>query len=340
MNFIQEINGKISLNGNFAFILVIATTDVSLIPGITVAGATPELTHFTPAADAEFLIKGKCISINSVPVTPTGIPTPAIISRVSLKLVNATKLVVNAGSRVKPKIPFIDVGGEPGGDIRKFSLTREISQRILENSITLGEELANSYDFLVIGESIPAGTTTAMAVLLSLGYDAADKVSSASPVNPKDLKRKVVYEAIKELPSDFLGKISKVSDPMLISVAGITIGFRKRVLLAGGTQMTAAAAIIKEIDKKIIQNISIGTTKWIIQDSSSDIVSISRQVGVPVMASLLDFSKSKYSGLRAYEEGFVKEGVGAGGSSIIALSKGFTPQDILVEIEKIYSKLI
>ena len=342
MQYIKEVLGSLKelKNRRTLFILVIATTDVSLIPGITVAGATPELTHFTPAADAEFLILGKCKSINTIPVTPDGIPTPAIITRASLELVKIPRIVVNAGSRVVPKLPVIDLGGEPGKDIRIGSLSREVTERILENAITLGEELSKSFDLLVIGESIPAGTTTAMAVLTGLGYNALDKVSSASPNNPKELKRKIVLEALKGLPSDIMGKISKLADPMLIAVAGITIGFKKDVVLAGGTQMTAAAAIIKEFDKNSLSNSIIITTRWILEDRSSDIVSLAKQVGVSLAVSMLDFSTSRFEGLRVYEKGYVKEGVGAGGASALALAHGYTPQDILNKVEEIYSQLV
>ncbi|BFH72542.1 TIGR00303 family protein [Sulfurisphaera javensis] len=338
---IKTFNGDffIPSNAKTAFVLVIATTDVSLIPGITVAGATPELTHFTPAADAEFLIKGKCFVINTVPVTPTGIPTPAIISRASLELVKIPKFVVNAGSRVKPNLPFIDLGGEPGKDIRRGSMERETADRLIKNGITLGEELSNAFDFLIIGESIPAGTTTAMAVLVGLGYDALDKVSSASPENPKDLKRRVVLEAIKDLPSELLLKLAKLSDPMLLGVAGIALGFKGKIMLAGGTQMTAAAAIIKEFDKEKLKNIVIGTTKWIINDPSSDILSLAKDIGIPILAAWLDFSNSRFEGLKVYERGYVKEGVGAGGSSIYAISKGYTATQILQKVEEIYESI-
>lgn len=66
-NLSEKLKGK-----RTSFVLVIGTTDVSLIPGITVAGATPELTMFTPAADAEYLITGACRVIRGVPVTLTG----------------------------------------------------------------------------------------------------------------------------------------------------------------------------------------------------------------------------------------------------------------------------
>ncbi|BCU69266.1 nicotinate mononucleotide-dependent phosphoribosyltransferase CobT [Stygiolobus caldivivus] len=342
MQYIKEILGSVKdlKDRRTLFTLVIATTDVSLIPGITVAGATPELTHFTPAADAEFLILGKCRSINTIPITPDGIPTPAIITRASLELVKIPKLIINAGSRVIPRLPIIDIGGEPGGDIRKFSLRKEAAQKILENSIILGEELSKSFDLLIIGESIPAGTTTAMALLTGLGYDALDKVSSASPQNPKDLKRKVVLEAIKDLPEDTLGKVSKLADPMLLAAAGLTIGFKGDVVLAGGTQMTAASALIRELDKSALTKATIITTKWIVEDTSSDIVSLAKQVGVSLAASTLDFSRSKFEGLRAYEKGYVKEGVGAGGASGLALAHGYTPEDILNKVEEIYSQLM
>lgn len=331
-----------SLKGKrFAFLLVIATTDVSLIPGITIAGASPEMTHYTPAADAEFLLEGKCEVIKGIPVSPEGIPTPAIISRASLSLVNTTKLVVDAGAKIKPNVPFITLHGTHGRDIREGSLDVDVVNRIIKNGIKLGEELSNSYELLVIGESVPAGTTTALSVLLALGYDALNKVSSASPRNPHELKNKIALEAVKGLEGkDLISKLAKVSDPMLIGVAGIVIGFKGKVLLAGGTQMVAAASIIKEIDKSRLSEVIIGTTRWIIEDKSADILGLAKQVGVSVSAAMLDFSSSKYEGLRMYEKGYVKEGVGAGGSAIMAMLNGYSSKDILRKVEEIYSSLI
>lgn len=43
-------------------------------------------------------------------------------------------------------------------------------------------------EHLVIGESTPAGTTTALGVLTALGYDADFRVSASMPVNPTTLK--------------------------------------------------------------------------------------------------------------------------------------------------------
>jgi len=340
---IKEYNGTFSEElkvDPFAFLLVIGTTEISKIPGITIAGATPELTHFTPAADAEFIYDEKCYVINTIPVSPQGLPTPAIISRAILSMLNPVKFIVDAGSAIKPNIPYISLGGEPGKDIRKFSLTREKVERIIENGIRLGEELSNLFRLLVIGESIPAGTTTAMAVLEALGYNAIGKVSSASPINPMELKIRIVKEALKDLPNDFVGKLAKVSDPVLIGVASIAVGFKGKVLLAGGTQMAAAAAIIRELDSNRINSIAIGTTRWILEDKSSDILDLTKQVNIRLIVAMVDFSNSRYEGLRLYEKGYVKEGVGAGGLLSLAFSRGITNSQVLSKVEEIYSRIL
>jgi NaMN:DMB phosphoribosyltransferase len=54
------------------------------------------------------------------------------------------------------------------------------------------------------------------------------------------------------------------------------------------------------------------------------------------MVSQLNFSESKYSTLRMYEKGFVKEGLGAGGCAIAAsLYQNWTNQDIVRVIEEL-----
>ncbi|MEM2576855.1 MAG: TIGR00303 family protein, partial [Candidatus Bathyarchaeia archaeon] len=128
--------------------------------------------------------------------------------------------------------------------------------------------------------------------------------------------------------------------------AGLVSGAAEKVkvLMAGGTQMGAILTILKIEKPEALNNIAIGTTRWIIEDKSSDIKGIMKQFGeIPVMAANLNFSKSSYQGLKAYEQGIVKEGVGAGGASIgsIVKSKGFiNSETLLKEIEKNYERLI
>ncbi|MEM2108068.1 MAG: TIGR00303 family protein, partial [Candidatus Bathyarchaeia archaeon] len=62
-----------------------------------------------------------------------------------------------------------------------------------------------------------------------------------------------------------------------------------------------------------------------------------------VLAADIDFASSRFEGLQAYEKGIVKEGVGAGGSTIAAMAKtgGAVNKEILLrEIERNYSFLM
>ncbi len=338
------------LGRGFLFILVIGTTDTSLIPGITIAGARPELTHYTPAADAEYLLLGKCRVIPTVPMTPDGKPTPALITRAAIRLVGAGALVVNAGVRVRPQIPVIDLQGEAGRDIRTGSaISRDVADRVLENGVVLGENLASMGRALVIGESIPAGTTTAMAFLIAMGYDAWYRMSSASPINPRELKLAVVREALRnaginEPLDDPLEAVSRVGDPVILAMGAIAIGAARRgvrVLLAGGTQMAAVLAFIKHVDRGVLGNVAIGTTRWLMRDKTADLVGLVREIAeVPIASINLDFADMPYEGLRAFEEGFVKEGVGAGGASIAAIARGYSINQLREAVLNDYRELL
>src|SRR5919201_1922520 len=99
------------------FVCVISYTATSEIPGLTVAGANQDLVKYTSPADAEFLYHGRCKCINAVPATPDGKPTPALITRAALRAAEIPLLVVDAGTKVKPSIPYVSFGLEPGRNI-------------------------------------------------------------------------------------------------------------------------------------------------------------------------------------------------------------------------------
>ncbi|HEY9607358.1 MAG TPA: TIGR00303 family protein, partial [Allocoleopsis sp.] len=134
--------------------------------------------------------------------------------------------------------------------------------------------------------------------------------------------------------------VAAVGDPMQIAAAGIAIAASRRcgVLLAGGTQMLAvyalAQALAMENDASSSdwlnssldrpnaltwrsQQVVVGTTRWVVEDATGDTIGLANEIGgVPLLATQLSFAKSRYPQLQAYERGFVKEGVGAGGCAI------------------------
>lgn len=345
--FMKELEGKKPL-----FVCTIATTETGKIQGISAAGENPEFTDYTPPADAELLMLGKCKCINGVPITPDGIPTPALITMSALRLADIPVLVASGGLKVKPQIPFLDLGGSPGKDIRTGSAVENVEE-VIQRATLAGEQLAKTADYLVIGESIPGGTTTALGVLSAMGIKAEGKVSSSMPENPHGLKNKTVQVGLAAAGESFgslfenpVKAISCLGDPMMPAFAGLVIGAASEVpvLMAGGTQMTSVLAVVNALNPDVLCNVAVGTTRWVVSDASSDICGIVAQIAdVPVMAADIDFAPSRFSGLQAYEKGIVKEGVGAGGASIAAMAKlgGAVTKDILLkEIEKNYAALM
>ncbi len=345
--FIKELEGKKPL-----FVCTIATTETAKIQGISAAGKHPEFTDYTPPADAELLLLGTCKCINGVPMTPDGIPTPALITMSALRLADIPVLVASGGLKVKPQIPFLDLGGKPGKDIRTGNSVENVEE-VIQRATLAGEHLAKAADYLVIGESIPGGTTTALGVLSAMGVNAEGKVSSSMPENPHGLKIATVRAGLVASGASFgsLAKkpvkaISCLGDPMMPAFAGLVIGAAKQVpvLMAGGTQMTAVLAVINSLNPDLLCNVAIGTTRWIVSDRTSNIRDIIAQISdVPLLAADIDFAQSRFSGLKAYEKGIVKEGVGAGGAAIAAIAKlgGAVTKDMLLnEIERNYTSLI
>lgn len=345
--FVDKLLGKRPI-----FICTIGNTETAKIPGISAAGAFPEITDYTPPADVELLFYGKCKCIEGVPVTPDGIPTPALITMSALNLANIPAFTVVGGLKVKPHAPFIDLGGSPGDDIRTGKAVKNVEE-VIKRARTCGQSFATCADYLVIGESIAGGTTTALGIMLAMGVDARMKVSSSMPGNPHELKVKTVEEGMRaagiefgELKDDPARAIACVGDPMVPAFAGLAVGAAEKipVVLAGGTQIGAVLSAVKALKPEVLGNLVIGTTRWVINDKTADMKGIITQIAdVPVLAAKLDFSGSRFDGLKAYEAGVVKEGVGAGGAAIAAMLKsggGITCATLLTEIERNYEKLV
>ncbi|HEY0196878.1 MAG TPA: TIGR00303 family protein [Methanobacterium sp.] len=332
-------------NKNPLFLCVIASTQTAKIPGITGAGATPELTDYTPAADVELIVHGEALCLPDIPQTVvdgTVSPTPAVITKASLELADIPFLVADAGAAVKPNVTFFDINHKPGENIQKGQAVFNAEQ-IFNRGKFLGKMLSQFTDHLFIGESTPAGTTTALGVLTAMGYDGNRKVSGSMPENPHDLKLKVVSDGLKaagfeagDLARDPLKAVEVVGDPMIPAVAGIAAGSQVPVTLAGGTQMTAVCAVIKEMDKDFDwEEISITTTIFVAKDETSDINYISRQIAdYSIFAVDPHFEKCGNLGLKNYLNGSVKEGVGAGGAMMGALLKGVTIDEIRLKTEE------
>lgn len=340
------------LTTNPIFVCVISYTETSQVPGITFAGANPDLIKYTSPADSEFLYHGRCFSIPGVPATPDGIPTPALLTRTALLLGNIPCLVVNSGSKIVPKIPNFSFGVNYGKNIQhEAALQHFETQQAYDYGKVLGNQLSKSNDLIVLGESIPGGTTTALGVLTGFGIEANYKMSSSMPINPHDLKIRVVQEAIKNYKisdlKDPFKIVSLLGDPMIPTVAGIAAGVIQsggRVMLAGGTQMAAVLALMASL-KVPLDKICIGTTSYVTKDANSDLAFLVRTISpdTPILSVNPGLDRSSKNGLLMYDKGVVKEGVGSGGvllTLLLKLNRSFDKDIFLKRLEEEYEKNI
>lgn len=267
-------------------------------------------------------------------MTPDGKPTPALLTKTALESASIPNIVINAGSKITPQLPCFETGLTHGKNIAlEPAMSLDDVTRAVEYGRMIGRSLGSTTDCLVIGESIPGGTTTAQAVLTSLGINGI--VSSSMPQNPTSIKQKIASDVAKRTDSkNQFDVVANAGDPMIPTVAGIlsTASAQTKVILAGGTQMAAVLAFSK-ITGYNRDNVSLATTSYVTADQSANLVEMISQIDqIPVFSVRLALANSKIEGLKAFANGFVKEGVGAGGATLAAMLKIGIDSDRLLEL--------
>ena len=300
------------------FVLVAGTTKTARIDGISAAGSDLDLLAHTPSADAELIEYGHLVRAPTLPVSPTGCPTPAAVTRAVRELVGFETLVVDAGLAEPTGAPTVDVGAKPGRDVRRADPVPTAPGAWVA-ARELGRALPD--DELVIGETVPGGTTTALGVCRALGVDLP--VSSSLPENPLDLKREVVdaaFEASDLGPGDAASypelAVRFLGDPVIAVVAGLTAGALESgtaVVLGGGTQMLAAAALVRHAG--VADPLTVATTTYVADDV--DVDSTATALDCDLVVTDPGF-EGRDDPLARYAAGEAKEGAGMGGALVLA----------------------
>ncbi|MCD7782001.1 MAG: TIGR00303 family protein [Methanosphaera sp.] len=336
---------KLEESKNCVFLCVLSNTDLSKIPKLTGAGG-PEFTTYTPALDVEVILRNHAITLPNIASTDSedlSAPSPAILTKSTIDLLDMPFIPVNAGLDVAPKVPYIDLHGTAGRDIREAKGVENATE-IFENAKEIGSTISKITDHIMIGESTPAGTTTTQAVLTLLGYDVKNKVSGCLTVNPQELKNEVVDAMLDsasmnpgDLSNDPIKAVEIAGDPTMIAIAGLMVGSNVNVTLAGGTQMAAPCGIVKALYPDFdFSRISVATTSYVADDESANIVDIFNQIcDISIYATNPKFDRSSEEGLVNYSKGCIKEGVGAGGAMLYAYLKGITVDEYMEKTEKL-----
>ena len=232
-------------------------------------------------------------------------------------------------------------------------MTQAKVEHLFGQGLAWGEKLAQTKDYLILGECVVGGTTTALALLTALGIEAKGMVNSSHRCCNHQQKWSLVRRGLSEAnisgdrTREPFSLVAAIGDPMQIVAAGMAIAASRNggVMLAGGTQMLAVYALIEAIAKYHqisveLSNIAIGTTRWVAEDPTGNTVGLAKIIGsVPLLASGLSFATSRYPSFRAYESGYVKEGVGAGGCAIAAhLIQNWTSIQLLSTTENLFTR--
>ncbi len=346
------------------FFLVLAGSLTAEVEGISEAGATAQSRRLTAIADAELLLNGPISSRKyNLPSLTAGV-SPAVISHVASTFLKLHPAVIVSGLLESPSFPYIQIESSSLGPANCLSTGKAMDfnrvKSLWRRGFEIGETLVNP---LLLAECVPGGTTTALAVLTGLGMSVKDVVSGSNRIPPMSLKNSLVekglaFAGIGASPSP-LELLAAVGDPFQAVAVGLLLGARKAqvpVLLGGGSQMIAVLALALEtIDSKsrqsFVEEISIGTTGWLaeevinsVQGESSfarliKIVENRFEVNILGLSSGLRFHASSKKVLRDYEIGFIKEGVGAGALSLLALVNGFSCEQLLEECECVVDQL-
>lgn len=333
------------------FACVLGFTATGLIPGISAAGATPKDREYTAIADAEFLAKGvRQNYVHPLPILSAGV-SPTFISRTVVAALNIPTYIFNAGLLHQPTVDTIDLEGVAAQCVSSGkAMPIDKVRHLYERGLQWGQKLAEKTDYLIIGECVVGGTTTALALLTALGIEAKGMVNSSHPKCNHSEKWSIVKAGLMKANllnplADPLTAVAAIGDPMQIVVAGMAIAASRRcgVMLAGGTQMLAVYALIEAIANYHnvsiqLSQIVVGTTRWVVEDPTGNTVGLAKLTGSTLLACDLSFTTSRYPSFRAYSSGYVKEGVGAGGCAIAAyLKQNWTSSRLLGAIEALYA---
>jgi len=337
-------NEKDSLpEGKADFLLAASVTRTCKIEGITQAGI-PGLIPLTPTLDAEFIVNEKVFSIGELAETPTGVPTPALITRAVHNLNPFSSIeILDIGLQTKPKNSLCnDFNILPSDSIATGANID--AKEVFAKGMAYGRSYELKGNYLILGESTPSGTTTAAATALALGYDCENDFSSSFLNVPTSIKTETIKKALSLTNKDMTNfeKLGVVSDNMLIFCAGFLLEASRRfhVVLAGGTQMASCLLIADKLKEDVLMrlksdNITIATTQWVAKDKNSDIKHLLSLLSYTPHAIYTEFSfaNAEIPILKKYDEGEAKEGVGAGASLAYGATNGLTNELILNEIE-------
>jgi NaMN:DMB phosphoribosyltransferase len=225
----------------------------------------------------------------------------------------------------------VDVGVAPGGDVREAEPVPNAAT-VFEAAREFGRGFPD--DEVLLGETVPGGTTTALGVQAALGEREA--VSSSLRDNPVERKRAVVDDGLAEsglargdAATDPVLAIERMGDPVQAVLAGLAVGCLETgtdATLAGGTQLAAVAALVRHAGRE--ESLELATTAYVAEDESVALGPVAADLDLSVTVTDPGFGRGDHPAFEAYAAGEAKEGVGMGGALAAASDAGIPDERI------------
>lgn len=365
-------------SGHCHFALALGATALSDVDGISAAGSTASDRRLTAKLDADILYqslqKPQIEVTHPLPTSPRGITSPVVITSASLGLINNTLAIYDCGTFAgcAPTAPHIVTPGQAAARPAQGAMPLSVVRDLFDFGLDKGSS-DHSAPLTCLAECVPGGTSTAALVLTLLGIDALAMGSSSLPDCGGDFKTNLLKQELDSLcrhhgkdmeqlqalcQSDPLQALVLAGDPVQAFACGYLMARARSldshksakdnlVVAAGGTQMLAiwtlmdrlTATRYKDYRTSLIEHLAIITTSYVAYDPHARVRELAILCQAPFISIDPGLEQSSHPGLKAYVEGNVKEGVGAGAAFAIA-SRHHSQREMIDAIDQTYSRLV
>jgi NaMN:DMB phosphoribosyltransferase len=284
IEFIESLRGK-----KATLLLALSNTKTANIE----ASEGSSQNYLTPTISSEFICTGQ---IKSMDIDPQELSNSTHLTRyIHTKTPFGRIELLDLGLETKPKLNYFTLHDFEIPISQNIAKGANIdAQAIFEKGINFGQSYQCKDEYIILAESIPSGTLTAMTTSLALRYKNKEDFSASSESKTENLL-KLALSNIDE-KDDLFAVLSKVSDNILIFNAGFILGLNNSIpiLLAGDTHMASLLLIINRILKLMggvmeTSNLALCTTKEVAEDCNSNIKNILETPLFAINSYYIDF---------------------------------------------------
>lgn len=329
------------------FIIFNSVAPLPELHQISDAGAGKNLMQLTPTRDAELIACGRANTtldgqLSGSPVIGSQSVTPAILVHGVLRAMQTQGL--------KVRLHCYQLGLEQLPDFSGSVLDEIVCHQcdIGDEAELIRQQLlpelarqASAAERHVVAECGVGGTTFATLWLRRWLDQSITLAGSTKDPEKLAIKEQILAhlgQQFAHFPCDvqhFLQN-NQASDPVQRALSALLMtpcedNTPLELKLAGGMMFVAPLLAIGP--DAIQHRLQISTTRWVLDGKDAQVVLSKLPPAYRVIPSTTDFGLSLYRALHLYEQGYVVEGCGLGGSLVLAEQSGLSQQQIIDSLD-------